>query len=582
MLKSLRNKLVLVFIILIMSVMGVLSTFLINSITTFYFGEFNTEVSSVFTLEVLSNIEERIEENAMSDVSDILNAYSANLGISSGRDYFLLDRNTTKIILSSSKDLSQNLEITPNITLALSGVVGSKHLLESDYLDVAIPLKSGIIYVKDNKTTLQDMKTLLFNITLQAMFVGVITAIILSLFLSKTLTNPIEKLTIGAKKVAGGEFYEKIEVSSDDEIGTLTKTFNLMSDKLRETLNQVSGEKNKLSTLFLHMTDGVLAFESDGKIINMNPKASDMLGVTYKKNLTFSEVFKGIKIPESSDVHETYAETLYETLGRTYRVLFAPLESEKNLEPGIIVVVYDITESKKLEDIRKEFVANVSHELRTPLTNIKSYTETILDNKEMLDRETEDKFLGIISSETDRMTRIVSDLLTLSRFDHGKMDMVNEELDTNELLSNVHDTMKLEALKAKIDIDFELQYNLGHIFGDRGRLEQVFINIISNAIKYSAIGKPIKVLAYNEKGFVKIVVSDQGFGISKEDLSRVFERFYRVDKARSREKGGTGLGLAITREIVDAHGGNIRIESELEVGTTVTINIPIKRGEGYE
>lgn len=582
MLKSLRNKLVLVFIVLILSVMGVLSAFLINSVTTFYFSEFNQQVSGVFSTEVLENIEKELADDSITGVAGILSAYSGNLGISAGRDYFVLSAEDLSILVASSKDMSKKLEITPNITLALKGEVGTKNSISSEYLDVAIPINNEIIYVIDNKVELENLKVLLLGITLQAMLVGVISAVVLSLFLSKTMTNPIENLTKGAEKVAKGEFYEPIEVSSTDEIGTLTKTFNQMSDKLKETLNEVSDEKNKLSTLFLHMTDGVLAFQTDGSIINMNLKAQTMLGVEYSEKLKFSNIFKGIKLPESTDDEGRYAETVYEVLGKTYRVLFAPLESDRNEEKGIIVVVYDITESKKLEDLRKEFVANVSHELRTPLTNVKSYTETILDNIDSLDSDTEANFLNIISSETDRMTRIVSDLLTLSRFDHGKMDIKVEKVDTNQILHNVSKVMKIEMEKSNITFKTDILEKLPCVMGDIGRLEQVFINLLSNAVKYSLSGKQIEFIAKQVDEMIVITVIDEGFGIPKEDLPRVFERFYRVDKARSREKGGTGLGLAITKEIIDAHHGKITIDSQLEKGTTVCVSLPIADGEFNE
>ncbi len=584
MFKSLRIKMVLIFFVLVISVMAVIGTFLLNSITTFYFDEFNTQVESVFKPEVLKDIEKAFENDSPSDAKGILDAYSGLLGIDSGRSYYILDGTTSEVILSSQTDVLTHIEMTPNIVSSLAGEVGLTNLVSSDYLDLAIPVLDGdyIVYIKDDRTELDDLTWLLLSITIQAMLIGIVVSVILSIFLSKTMTNPIEKLITGAKKLATGNFDEKIAVESGDEIGNLTQTFNQMSNMLKDTLEKVEEEKNKLSTLFLHMTDGVLAFEPNGKIINMNIKAEQMLGVTYKEELWFSDIFKKIKLPKYENEKEKYAETEYSVQNKTYRVLFAPLIADKDGETGIIVVIYDITESKKLEDARREFVANVSHELRTPLTNIKSYTETILENKDYLDDETEDKFLGIISSETDRMTRIVRDLLTLSKLDHGKMDMNFKVLDVEKMLNNVYDTMVLEATNSNIKIEKKVQYNLRKILGDEDRMKQVMINIVSNAIKYTLPDKVVKIIAENEKEKVKIQIIDEGFGIPKEDLPRIFDRFYRVDKARSREKGGTGLGLAISKNIVEAHGGTIYIESVVEKGSVVTIYLPYTKDSSDE
>lgn len=581
MFKSLRLKLILIFFVLILSVMAVLSTFLLNSITSYYFNEFNTQVSAVFTTEVLSNIEQTFENLTPADAKRILDAYNGQLGIDSGRDYYVLDGNTAQTVISSSEDIYTLLEITPNLSSALAGELGISNLISADYLDIAIPINDGeyIIYVIDDKGELFDMTLLLFTITIQAMFVGIVAAVLLSLFLSKTMTNPIENLTRSAKNLANAEFREPIEVQSHDEIGVLTQTFNTMSDMLNQTINKVEQEKNKLSTLFLHMTDGVLAFESNGTIINMNLQAEKMLEISFDESLTFADIFKGIHLPEYEN--EQFAETIYEISDKTYRVLFADLASIESQETGIIVMVYDITESTKLEEARKEFVANVSHELRTPLTNIKSYTETILENRDYLDKETEERFLGIISGETDRMTRIVKDLLTLSKLDHGKMEMTFERLDLKKLLKNVYDAMILQAQNSNISLNILVSNDLGHVNGDRARLEQVIVNIVSNAIKYSAPNKKVKIYASNAGENVKIAVIDQGFGIPEGDLGRIFDRFYRVDKARSREKGGTGLGLSISKNIIEAHGGSIKIESVVEKGSTVTILLPISKGDSH-
>lgn len=577
MFKSLQMKLVLIFFVLITSVMSILGTFLLNSVTKLHFEDFNAQISSVFTTDVISNVDESSKNDSPLEIKSILDAYTGAIGIDNNRDYYIIDRNTAKTVLTSSNDVSKELTITPNISNALNGQVGFENSVSSDYIDVAIPLENHVIYIIDDKSELDDMTWMLFSITLQAMFLGFIVSIVLSLALSKTMTNPIEDLTRGAIKRANGDFGDPIKIQSNDEIGVLTDTFNQMSTMLERTIEKVEEEKKKLSTVFLHMTDGVLAFTKDGNIINMNLKAEKMLGIKFSDSFTFKSLFPNLSLPKTiANPDIDYIESEIEHLNKVYKVLFAPFGNFEEVDSGIIVVIYDVTESKRLEDARREFVANVSHELRTPLTNIKSYTETIMENRDMLDPETETKFLDIISGETDRMTRIVRDLLTLSKLDHNKIDINFDTLDLNKILQNVYNAMILVANNSCITITTDLDEHLGRVYGDRDRLEQVITNLVSNSVKYNHVGGEVCITAKNlDSNNVLIEVSDNGFGIPEDDLPRIFERFYRVDKARSREKGGTGLGLAIAKNIVEIHNGQISIDSKLEKGTTVSMILPI-------
>lgn len=578
MFKSLQMKLVLIFFILITSVMSVLGTFMLISVTSSYFDSFNKQITSVFTTDVILNMESVAQKGDLAELKSVIGAYSGPLGIDNDREYYVIDTQTVKAVFSSSNDVSKNVSITPNISSALNGEVGFVNSITRNYIDVAIPLNdaSHIIYIIDNKEELDTLAWTLLGITMQAMFLGLAVSIVLSLVLSKTMTNPIENLTKAAMLRAKGDFSKPIEIQSRDEIGELTHTFNQMSETLQKTLEQVEGEKNKFSTLFLHMTDGVLAFTKDGKIIDMNLKAQQMLDVEFSEKLHFKDVFLNLKLPEEIGTKEL--ECSFETENRTFKVLFAPFGNFEEVDCGIIVVIYDITESIKLEESRREFVANVSHELRTPLTNIKSYTETILENRDFLDEQTEKKFLNIISGETDRMTRIVKDLLTLSKLDRGKIEMNFEIIKLDEILQKVYNAMILVANNSEISLDLHIDNKLGMIYGDSDRIEQVVTNIVSNAIKYNQKEGKVAIIAKNiDDDNLKIQVIDTGFGIPKEDLPRLFERFYRVDKARSREKGGTGLGLAIAKNIIEVHDGMISVESEVERGTNVLITLPIEK-----
>ena len=404
---------------------------------------------------------------------------------------------------------------------------------------------------------------------------GLLVAVFLSFLLSKTITTPIENIRTRAQMVASGDFSHRLEIQSNDEIGELTATFNHMADRLHDTLEEVAGERDKLGTMFLHMADGVSAFSADGKLVQMNPAAERLLGVPYREDEHFNDLFEGIEIPTPQKAgKQGFVQMEMERQGRTLSVLFAPYGAGEN-ERGIVAVIHDITEQRKLDDSRREFIANVSHELRTPLTNIKSYTETLLDAAGDLPADTEVKFLSVIAGETDRMTRIVKDLLTLSKLDCGKMDLHFHRFSMQHMLEGVYNAMALEAENNGLTLKLRLAGEMPVMNGDRERLEQVVINILSNAVKYTPRGGHIELSAAPyDSTHVKIAVQDDGMGIPEADQPRLFERFYRVDKARSRAKGGSGLGLAIAKEMVEAHRGTISLTSKLDVGTTFTIILP--------
>ena len=378
--------------------------------------------------------------------------------------------------------------------------------------------------------------------------------------------------------MATGNFEEKLEVKSRDEIGQLTGTFNTMATALATTLSDIRREQTKIETIFRFMTDAVIAFDKEGKIMHINPAAKELLKISDEASVSFDSFFS------ERDFSITMQEIMYlehykalqrfsESEERVLKAQFAPIASEGKGADGVVVVIADITEEKKLDSARKEFVANVSHELRTPLTTVKSYTETLLDNAEKDSMEA--NFLKVIDNETDRMTRLVKDLLTLSLFDYDKKYINKATFDLNRLLSDIVSKLEMEAKRHEHSLTLETAGDMPGFFGDRDRLEQVFTNIITNAIKYTPDGGKISVCCAFRLTNVLIVVSDNGIGIPKKDMPRLFERFYRVDKARSRKRGGTGLGLAIAKEIVEAHGGTIKIESEHGSGTTVTVEMPL-------
>lgn len=583
MFRSLHMKLVIILILLIVSVMAIMGTFLVNSVGSYYLNDFETQIENVMTennYETYRSLEQAAQEtDAPERIMEILSAFVGRLGIDSYRTYAVLDGNGT-FLTGDNGALASELTRTPNILTAIGGEVGAANTTIDSYMDYAIPLGKDddgepkyIVYFFDDKRETRDLSWNFFGIVVKAMTFGLLVAVLLSFLLSKTITTPIENIRTRAQMVAAGDFSHRLDIQSNDEIGELTATFNHMADRLHDTLEEIQGERDKLGTIFLHMTDGVTAFNAEGKLIHMNPTAENLLGATFQEDAHFNDVFEGIDAPTPIAAGEQgFVQMELERMGRTLSVLFAPYGEN---ERGIIAVIHDITEQRKLDEARREFIANVSHELRTPLTNVKSYTETLIDAAGELPTDTEVKFLSVIAGETDRMTRIVKDLLTLSKLDCGKMDLHFHRFSMQHMVESVYNAMVLEAGNNGLELTLNIQGKMPDMNGDRERLEQVVINILSNAVKYTPSGGHIVLsAARRDEGHVMIRVKDDGMGIPKDDIPRLFERFYRVDKARSRAKGGSGLGLAIAKEMVEAHHGTIYLESQLDEGTTVTVVLP--------
>ena len=587
MFRSLQMKLVLVLVMLVISVMAVVGIFLLNAIAARDTQDFLEQMNEVFTPEFILSLEQTASGGA-EDVRDMMNAYSAQMGIDKNRMFFVLDGVSGEYLAGSDEPWGASLRLTPNMISALSGRVGQTSDRLSDSLDIALPLRDDdgkvllVVGVTDNKTEINTLTWNILTMLIRAIFFALVVALLLSFLLSKTITTPVEKLTEQAASIASGDLSRRAEVSSTDELGELCETFNEMADTLEHTLREVGEARNKLDTLFKHMADGVVAFGGDGKLLHVNPAARDMLGRDIKDDMTYAEVFPNT-VFHADDLREDghFMELDYVAGARVLKMFLAPLTGQEENQ-GVMVVLHDITAQQKLEESRREFVANVSHELRTPLTNIKGYTETLIDGGEMLDEETRRSFLDVVYNESDRMTRIVKDLLTLSRLDNQRMEMNMESMDLIPVVKAAVQSMMLEAENQNITLTSHLPDSLPLVNGDKERLHQVVLNIISNAVKYNRPEGSVSVTADSDEKTVTVTVSDTGLGIPAEDLPRIFERFYRVDKARSRKRGGTGLGLAIAKEIVESHGGEIVFDSVYGQGSTVYLRFPVLDTEQAE
>ena len=586
MFRSLHMKLMLIMTLLIILLMTVVGAFLINSVANYYTQDFYTQMSEAFQDEDFwsdLNTPVQGEEDSVANIVQILDNYYSVLGVDNrSRKYYVLDGSDGRWLASSDKQESgSQLDMdSRNLMRVLAGADKSDDSdPTSPYMDVAVAVQRGesryIIYVRDDGTNAAALNSELMTLIVEALVFGLIISVLLSFLLSKTLITPIERLTEGAERVADGDFSQKLEVASRDEIGVLTGTFNDMARQLRTTLEAVENERNKLGTLFLHMTDGVVAFSRDGSVIQSNPAAEDMLGraIPIGGSENYDTLFSDIAPLQGVLAVEPpgYLDGTRTVDGRSLELLLTPFDQERL--GGVLVVIHDVTEQHKTEEMRREFVANVSHELRTPLTNIRSYAETLVDNAGELPAAVEKNFLGVILNESDRMTHIVQDLLTLSRFDSGRSELKLALFSFPQAVRDVYDAVLMEALRHGHTVTLDMPEGLPEIVGDRERILQVMMNVVSNSIKYTPDGGQIRSSAGQWPGKVWMEVADNGIGIPAEDRGRIFERFYRVDKARSRESGGTGLGLSIAKEIIDRHEGTIELLDRPGPGLTVRITL---------
>ncbi len=409
------------------------------------------------------------------------------------------------------------------------------------------------------------------------LIIFVILAIIIGIIMSKSIFLPISNLIRTVENATRNE-KTKYENNKKRKINDLVYAFDVMNNELKENLNEAIRQSKQMETILLNITDGIIAFDISGKIIHINPAAKTFLNIENAES--FEQIFEKYNVDINLEKiiyleNWTSSEQKINVEDRTINLFFAPFKNENDRPAGVIVVIQDITEHVKLDTMRKRFVADVSHELKTPITSIMGYADTLLENE--VDGETSKKFLERISSEAERMSRLVSDLLTLSRYDTSKAKIEKTEFDLGELVKYVFDGMEIEMKKKEQNAECFVTANVPLVYADKNGIERVIINILSNAIKYTPEKGSIKGyvgFVYND-AYIKII--DTGIGIPKEDLDKIFERFYRVDKARTREMGGTGLGLSIAKEILDQNNSMIDIKSELGKGTEVVIRIPTKQ-----
>lgn len=441
----------------------------------------------------------------------------------------------------------------------------------------------GALYVKsDIEDQYQQIKNIaVIFVTASLLAVGI--SMVVAILIAHSITQPIGEMREQALRIARGDYSRKVTVHGKDELGQLALTFNQLAEQIEETQDAMESERNRLNSVLSHMSDGVVATDRRGKVITINDMALSLLGIS-------KEAAIGQNILNLLDIEKDYTlrkilesteELLIERNESNYgdnkiiRVEFSMIRRESGFISGLVAVMHDVTEQEQNERDRREFVSNVSHELRTPLTSMRSYIETLSEGA-WQDQEMAPRFLKITLDETDRMIRMINDLLDLSRMDNGNLQLNIEMVNFNELVNFVLDRFDVIIANSEKKYRIVREFTQRPLFVevDTDRMIQVIDNIMNNAIKYSPDGGKITVRLMETHNNVILSITDQGLGIPKKDISRIFERFYRVDKARARKQGGTGLGLAISKEVVKALGGTIWATSIENYGSTFYISLP--------
>ena len=594
---SIKWRILAIFVLIVFIVMTIAGVFVTNKLESYEIDSIRSKCFKTLDIVMLSmpfgsyTVLDGQQETIQAIVNEWQTGTDYELYVIDTNFKIIAANNTMVVGKSAINTLSENV-----IVKALKGntAEGQDTLTGSiPVLNAAKPIEGsggsiiGVLYLSANLTSVYDTTNESKVIFLQAMFIALLISALLSFFITSSITAPINDLTEKAEKMASGDFSQEIRGKSNDEIGRLADMFNILRRELDDNITEISNEKSKLETILKYMADGLIAVDLSGQIIHANAAARALLDLSDEEmeNLNFSGILQKFGKKDIADgiKNITSSEVMNEIVMYRSNILsirYARFTAEDDNDIGVIMLIQDITESQKLEQMQTDFVANVSHELRTPLTTIKSYTETLLESG-IEDEETQKNFLMVIDDETERMSRLVKELLQLSRLDSHREKMNFKELEVGKILEDCVKKITLTAQAKEQTVECVYDRNTPlYIMGDRDKMQQVILNILTNSIKYTQAGGKIRLNAWKEDDVVCITVEDNGIGISDAELSRIFERFYRVDKARSRAMGGTGLGLSIAKQIIEVHGGSILAQSKEGSGTTMQITLPLAWSRG--
>ncbi len=448
----------------------------------------------------------------------------------------------------------------------------------------------GALLIETNLNQVYQQNNNIIDLFVQATFLAIVIAIVIALVLSQGLTRPIEEMRQQALRISEGVYNYPATIYGTDELGELANTINELAIKVKDAHESTESERQRLDGILRHMTDGVIGTDHRGKVLLVNDRALSLLnlredqahGQSILKLLGIEDQFK------LNDLFRKEQEILMVQDGAEqsiYKGEFSIIKRDSEFISGLVCVLTDVTEQQKTEQERRDFVSNVSHELRTPLTSIKSYSEALAEGA-WQDESIAPHFLEVIESESNRMIRMISNLLDLSKIDGGQIVLNKDYVDLKRVLNFILDRLEFTVANDPNGENYQIvrEFTPRDIYVDidQDRMTQVIDNLLNNAIKYSPDGGTVTVRLSEEQGYVKVSVIDEGLGISKSDAERLFERFYRVDKARSREQGGSGLGLAISKEVIELHGGQIWVESVEGKGSNFSFTLPSTSFEDIE
>lgn len=598
--RSIHLKFVLIYVLLILIAIQIIGVYFVSKLENQLTTNFNESLEERIHLLAYSieqeikkqrddttpTIEEDIrtvlQDVTMEDIEEIriTNNQSKVLGTSNPYNQSSVGKRTTELLVKRA---------------LVVGQMSRKTVIEKPTQNrlrlIAAPVKSnnqdiiGAIYLEASMEKVYAQMRQINSIFATGTTIALAVTAVLGVLLAQTITRPMSDMRKQALEMARGNFSRKVNIYGNDEIGQLALSFNNLTKKLQEAQATTEGERRKLSSVLSHMTDGVLATDRKGRIILINEPALGMLNVSRETvlNKPIVEVL-GIEETHSFDQLISEQESLildFSTEKEPYilRASNSIIQKETGFINGLITVLHDITEQEKIDLERREFVANVSHELRTPLTTMRSYLEALADGA-WQDDEIAPRFLDVTQTETERMIRLVNDLLQLSKMDSRDYNFYKNSVDFVEFFNKIIERFEMSKSQ-KVDFVKSMPNQEIFVSIDTDKITQVLDNIISNAMKYSPEGGTITFTVDIEEAANQILVSisDQGVGIPKSDINKIFERFYRVDKARTRMLGGTGLGLAIAKEMIQAHDGDIWASSVEGKGTTIYFTLPISEEE---
>ena len=600
MFRSIRWRFIIIYFLLVFLAMSIVGFFITDQLEKIQLESITQSMRShVFSILASSTLLQ--DDNWADNKDEIFELIDKNVQIGYDENLYIVLNTDEKPIIGSTVSSVVSLSAYETrrinnllILEAMRGEMAETIPIESfDGTDskvkhMAYPVKNengnieGIIYLTYRLDSVYETMDNTTKMLTRATLLALAITIVLGFFLAKSITGPIKDLTMKAKEMSKGDFEQVVEVKSNDELGQLAMMFNYLTKELKKNISQVYQEKSKMETTFNYMADGVITFDLDGNIIYANPVAKKIMDIDDEKIINGDQLLSEIDYQLSFAFlkENNYTNNVIVNIDDyIYKINYAPFKNEIEEVGGVIFVIQDITEQQKLENMRKEFVANVSHELKTPITTIKSYTETLLEGA-LDNQETAKYFLNVINNESDRMSRLVSDLLRLSRMEYNQADWNKIYLNPCELLAETLDKLKLRWEAKKQKLEYKGCKDDVTVLFDKDGLEQIYQNIIGNAIKYTPEEGVINITCDFIDNYFVIKIKDNGIGIPEEFRERIFERFYRIDKARSRDFGGTGLGLAIVKHIAEAHDSKIEVDSTPNDGTEFRIVIPaITRGE---